>query len=78
MPTEESLGQCCKDSVWIFRDSARRHREYVRKGFSSLPRIAVCSKCGNQKFVDPGIPDEEYQRRRKYRQNKRNQQNEEK
>lgn len=69
--TEDSLPFCCKGGVWLVRDSTKRYRELMRRGFSSLPRIAVCSKCGSMKFVDPGLPDEEFIRRRTNRRNQR-------
>lgn len=69
---EDSLPFCCVGGEWIVRDSARRYRELIRRGFSSLPRIAVCSKCGNTKFIDPGVPDAEFIRRRSRRNQRRN------
>ena len=69
--TFEQLPVCCPGGQWVVRDSARRYRELIRRGFSSLPRIATCTKCGTVKFIDPGLPDEEFVRRRNARRHRR-------
>ena len=69
--TEEELPVCCASGHWIIRDPIKRLREVRRRGFSPLPRCAVCSTCGTVIYIDPGKPDEEFLRRKKLRQQRR-------
>lgn len=66
------LPRCCPGSSWLVRDSKKRMRDIAKRGFSSYPRTAVCSKCGNVKYFDAGSPDDDYQARRKNRLKKLN------
>lgn len=63
----DNLPSCCEGGIWTTRDPVRRQRELNKRGFSSLPKMAVCSKCGRVILFDAGIPDEDYQRRKKFR-----------
>ena len=70
--TEQELPVCCPSGHWIIRDPVNRVRELRRRGYSSLAKCAVCSTCGTVKYIDPGAPDEEFLRRKKIRQQRRN------
>ena len=69
---ESELPHCCESGQWVIYDPIKRLREVRRRGFSPLPRRAVCTTCGRVLLVDPGKPDEEFMRRKKARQQKRN------
>lgn len=69
---ESELPRCCETGQWVIYDTMKRLREVRRRGFSSLPRRAVCTTCGRVLLVDPGKPDEEFVRRKKAKQQKRN------
>lgn len=75
--TENNLPFCCRGGEWLVRNSSRRQKEVMRHGYSSLPKIAVCSKCGRFELIDPGLPDEEFFRRKNARKMRMQQQNKE-
>ncbi len=69
---ESELPHCCDSGQWFIYDPVKRLRELRRRGFSSLPKRAVCTTCGRVLLVDPGKPDDEFIRRKKAKQQKRN------
>ena len=69
---ESELPTCCESGHWVIYDPIKRLREVRRRGFSSLSRRAVCTTCGRVIMIDPGKPDEEFIRRKKAKQQKRN------
>ena len=76
--TEKELPFCCESGHWAIYDTAKRLKEIRKHGFSSLPRRAVCTTCGRVLLIDPGKPDEEFQKRKQNQKQWRNQNREDK